>query len=119
MRRPDSLKQLPDHQQDKVKELYQRSEQEIAVLIQQCYRHLFYPSSSKVEGANVTLAHASIDIPSASHRLGEGQQQVIQTLLDNKRLILADGDPPNPPAVRDATNLKKGQITTMVTSRIP
>lgn len=113
MRRPDSLKQLPEHQQYEVGRLYHQSEQKIAISIQQCYRHLFYPSTSKVEGANVTLAHATIDIPSASHRPGEGQQQVIQTLLDNKRLILADGDPPNPPAVRDATNLKKGQITTM------
>jgi hypothetical protein len=112
MRSPDKLKQLPEHQQDKVKELYQRSEQEIAVLIQQCYRHLFYPSPSKLEGANVNLAHATIDIPVASQRPGDGQQQVIQTLINNKRLIPADADPPNPPAVRDATTLKKGQITT-------
>jgi hypothetical protein len=112
MRAPDRLKQLPEHQQDKVNELYRRSEQEIAVLIQQCYRHLFYPSTSKSEGANVSLAHATIDIPAASQKPGDGQQQVIQTLIDNKRLILADSDPPNPPAVRDATTLKKGQITT-------
>lgn len=113
MRKPDKLQQLPEHQQDKVKELHQRSEQEIAVLIQQCYRHLFYPSHSKVEGSNVNLAHTMIDLPSASQKPGDGQQQIIQSLLDNRRLILAGGDPPNPSAVRDATILKnKGQIST-------
>ncbi|MBE9255071.1 ATP-binding protein [Synechocystis salina LEGE 00031] len=112
MRTPDRLKQLPEHQQDKVKELHQRSEQEIAVLIQQCYRHLFYPSPSKLEGANVNLAHATIDLPATSQKPGDGQQQVVQTLINNRRLILADGDPPNPPAVRDATTLRKGQIST-------
>jgi hypothetical protein len=109
---PDRLKQLPEHQQDNLKALHKGSEQKIAVSIQQCYRHLFYPSPSKMEGANVSLAHATIDIPSASHKPGNGQQQVIQTLGDNSRLILADALPPSPAYVRDATNLKKGQIST-------
>lgn len=112
MRSPDRLKQLPEHQQDKVRELYQRSDQEIAVLIQQCYRHLFYPSGSKIEGAKVSLAHATIDLPTASQKPGNGQQQVIQTLTDNNRLLLPDSHPPFPASVRDGTNLKKGQIST-------
>ncbi len=40
LRRPERLSEFPDHQQDKIKEWYQRSEQEVALAIQQCYRHL-------------------------------------------------------------------------------
>jgi len=112
MRKPDKLRQLPEHQQGKINELYQRSEQLISTAIQQCYCHLFYPSNNKMEGSEVSLAHAAIELPAASHKPGNGQQQVIQKLIDNRRLILADGDPYNPTSARDDTHLKKGQIST-------
>jgi len=68
MRSPQRLNQLPEHQQDKVQEYYRRSEQEIAIALQQCYRHLFYPSRNRMEGAAVDLAHTAIDNPSDSSR---------------------------------------------------
>lgn len=112
MRSPDRLKQLPEHQQAKVNELFHSSEQKIAVLIQQCYRHLFYPSRLRVDGAAVDLAHATIDLPMASNKPGDGQQQVLATLINNNRLIPTGGEPPSPSFVRDQTTLKKGQIST-------
>jgi hypothetical protein len=113
MRAPDVKKQLAEHQQEKLEEYYQRSEQELAIAIQQCYRHLFFPSrTNKVEGTAVDLAHTSLDIHSASERPGSGQVQVLRALSDNRKLLRDDDAPLAPMYVRDRTPLKKGQITT-------
>lgn len=112
MRAPDRLEQLPEHQQDKVNELYKKSEQELAIIIQQCYRHLFYPSRNRLEGASVDLAHTAFDLPSASQRPGNGQQEIVKALIDNQKLLPPNSDPPAPNYVRDQTPLKKGQIST-------
>ncbi len=112
MRSPDRLGQLPEHQQDKVNELYKKSEQELAIIIQQCYRHLFYPSRNRLDGASVDLAHTAFDLPSASQRPGNGQQEIVQALIDNQKLLPPSSDPPAPNYVRDQTPLKKGQIST-------
>lgn len=112
MRSPDRLAQLPEHQQEKVNELYKKSEQELAIIIQQCYRHLFYPSRNRLDGANVDLAHTAFDLPSASERPGNGQQEIIKALMDNQKLLQPNSEPPAPNYVRDQTPLKKGQITT-------
>lgn len=112
MRSPDRLEQLPEHQQDKVNELYKKSEQELAIVIQQCYRHLFYPSRNRLDGASVDLAHTAFDLPSASQRPGNGQQEIVQALIDNQKLLPPNSDPPAPNYVRDQTPLKKGQIST-------
>ena len=110
---PKRLEQLAPHQQDKVRELHHRSEQEVALAIQQCYRHLFYPSrNNRVEGAAVDLAHAVIDVPTASDRPGQGQQQVVRVLVENQKVLRASDAPLAPAYVRDQTPLKKGQITT-------
>ncbi|WP_202895460.1 ATP-binding protein [Iningainema tapete] len=112
MREPDRLGQLPEHQQDKVNELYKKSEQEVAIVIQQCYRHLFYPSRDRLDGASVDLAHTAFDLPSASERPGNGQQEIVKALMDNQKLLPPNNDPPAPKYVRDQTKLKKGQIST-------
>ena len=39
-----------------------RSEQELAIAIQQCYRHVFYPSRNRVGASDVDLAHSAIDM---------------------------------------------------------
>lgn len=110
---PKRLEQLAPHQQDKVRELYQRSEQEVALAIQQCYRHLFYPSrNNRADGATVDLAHSVIDVPTASDRPGQGQQQVVRVLVENQKVLRASDAPLAPAYVRDQTPLKKGQITT-------
>ncbi len=112
MRAPDRMAQLPEHQQEKVNELYKKSEQELAIIIQQCYRHLFYPSRNRLDGANVDLAHTAFDLPSASERPGNGQQEIVKALLDNQKLLQPNSNPPAPNYVRDQTPLKKGQIST-------
>ncbi|MBE9018013.1 ATP-binding protein [Chroococcidiopsidales cyanobacterium LEGE 13417] len=112
MRSPDRLAQLPEHQQEKVNELYKKSEQELAIIIQQCYRHLFYPSRNRLDGSSVDLAHTAFDLPSASQRPGHGQQEIIQALIDNQKLLPPNSEPPAPNYVRDQTPLKKGQIST-------
>jgi len=109
---PDRLEQLPEHQRDKVNELYKKSEQELAIIIQQCYRHLFYPSRNRLDGASVDLAHTAFDLPSASQRPGNGQQEIVHALIDNQKLLPPNSDPPAPNYVRDQTPLKKGQIST-------
>ncbi|MTJ49705.1 ATP-binding protein [Dolichospermum sp. UHCC 0259] len=112
MKTPDNLAQLPEHQQDKVKELHQKSEQELAIIIQQCYRHLFYPSKNRLDNANVDLAHIVFDLPAASQRPGNGQQEVNKALQDAQKLLTANSEPSAPNYVRDNTPLKKGQIST-------
>ncbi len=109
---PDRLGQLPEHQQEKVRELYKKSEQELAIIIQQCYRHLFYPSRNRLEVANVDLAHTAFDLPSASQRPGNGQQEIVKALQDNQKLLPPNSEPPAPNYVRDQTPLKRGQIST-------
>jgi hypothetical protein len=112
LRRPERLNDLAEHQQDRLKEWYQRSEQELAVAIQQAYRHVFYPSRNRVEGADVELAHASVEVQSASANPGDGQRQVVRALRTFGKLRLPEDDPDSAAYIRDRTPLKKGQIST-------
>ena len=95
------------------RELEARSEQELAIAIQQCYRHVFYPSRNRVGASDVDLAHSAIDIHSTSDKPGAGQQQIVRALRDLKKLRLSEDEPDAPAYVRDRTPLKKGQITTL------
>lgn len=112
--KPDRISDLADHQQRKVRELEQKSEMEVATSIQQCYRHVFYPSRQRLPGSPVDLAHAAVDIHSASERPGSGQQQIVRTLREsaNQKLRLSEDPPESPGYIRDRTPLKKGQIST-------
>jgi hypothetical protein len=112
--KPDRIAELADHQQRKVRELEQKSEMEEAAAIQQCYRHVFYPSRQRLPGSPVDLAHAAVDIHSASERPGSGQQQIVRTLREsaNQKLRLSEDPPESPGYIRDRTPLKKGQIST-------
>jgi hypothetical protein len=113
MRAPERLAELAPHQQDKVKELFQKSEQQVAVAIQRCYRHLFFPSrNQKIEGALVELGHTAFDIPSTANQPGRGQQQVERALADNGKLLRDTDHPLAPNYVRDQTPLRKGQLST-------
>ena len=112
LRRPERLAEFPDHQQDKIKEWYQRSEQELALAIQQCYRHVLYASKLRIDGANLDLAHTAIEVQSASHQPGQGQKPVIEILRANNKLRLPEDEPDSPTYIRDRTPLKKGSITT-------
>lgn len=112
--KPDRIAELADHQQRKVRELEQKSEMEVATAIQQCYRHVFHPSRQRLPGSPVDLAHAAVDIHSASEKPGSGQQQVVRTLREsaNQKLRLSEDPPESPGYIRDRTPLKKGQIST-------
>ena len=113
MKKPERLVELAEHQQAQVREMEARSEQELAVAIQQCYRHVFYPSPNRVGTSSVDLAHTAIDIHSTSDRPGAGQRQIVRALRDLKKLRLSEDEPDSPAYVRDRTPLRKGQITTL------
>ena len=113
LKKPERLRDLADHQQDKVRELESRSEQELALAIQHCYRHVFYPSRDRPGESDADLAHTAIDIQSASEQPGAGQQQVVRVLRDLRKLRLPEDEPDSPTYVRDRTPLKKGEITTL------
>jgi hypothetical protein len=110
----ERLAELALYQQDKVKEELQRSKQEIAIAIQQCYRHLFYPTrNGRIEGATLDLGHTAFDVYSASETPGDGQKQVLRALADCEKLLRSEDDPQAPAYVRGLTPLKKkGQMTT-------
>ena len=112
IKKPERLKELADHQQDKVREWADRSETDEAVSIQQCYRHVFYPSRNRIGESGVDLAHTAIDSASASDRPGAGQKQVVRVLRDLGKLRLPDDEPDSPAYVRDRTPLRKGEMTT-------
>ncbi|CAN5441903.1 DUF499 domain-containing protein [soil metagenome] len=112
LRKPERLNDLAEHQQAKVKELESRSETDVAVAIQQCYRHLFYPSRSNRVAEATDLSHSAIDTPSSSANPGAGQAQVERALRDLKKLRRAEDEPDSPAYIRDRTPLRKGEITT-------
>ena len=113
LKKPERLIDLVDHQQDKVRELEARSEQEVALAIQQCYRHVFYPSRHRMGRGDADLGHTAIDTHTASVTPGAGQQQVVRVLHELGELRLAEDEPVSPTYVRDRTPLKKGEMTTL------
>ena len=112
LRQADRLGELADHQQAKVRELESRSEAELAIAVQQCYRHVFYPSSNRLSSQGGDLAYTVIDTPSSSDRPGAGQQQVVRVLRDLNKLRTDEDEPDSPTYVRDRTPLRRGQMTT-------
>ena len=112
LKRADRLRDLADHQQDQVLEMEVRSEQELAIAIQQAYRHVLYPSANRAD-PNVSLAHTAIDIHSAADQPGVGQRHIARALRELQKLRLPEDDPDAPVYVRDRTPLRKGQMTTL------
>ncbi len=112
LKQPDRIGELAKHQQDKVRELEARSEAELALAVQQCYRHVFYPSRNRLSETGGDLAYTVIDTPSSSDRPGAGQQQVVRALRDLGKLRTSEDEPDSPAYVRDRTPLRKGQMTT-------
>jgi hypothetical protein len=110
---PDRLGQLAEHQQSRVRELEKRSEQELAIAIQQAYRHVFYPSRNRLGDGTVDLAHMALDLQSTSDSPGAGQLQVVRGLRDLSKIRLREDQPDAPAYVRDRTPLRNGRTTTM------
>ena len=112
LKAPDRLADLAEHQQAQVRELEAKSEQELAIAIQQCYRHVFYPSRARLGTSGVDLAHTAVNIHSAANRPGAGQQHIARALRDLRKLRFPEDEPDAPAYVRDRTPLKKGRMTT-------
>ena len=112
LKTPDRLADLAEHQQDRIREWEAKSEHELAVAVQQCYRHVFYPSRNRLGAGGVDLAHSALDIHSTSDRPGAGQQHIARALRDLGKLRSSEDEPNSPTYVRDRTPLKKGQLTT-------
>ena len=112
LKRPERIGDLAEHQQDTVRELEARSEHELAVAIQQCYRHVFFPSRDRVAPEGPDLAHTAIDIQSAADKPGAGQQHIVRVLRELRKLRLPEDAPDSPVYVRDRTPLRRGRMTT-------
>ncbi|MDE0024272.1 MAG: DUF499 domain-containing protein [Spirochaetaceae bacterium] len=113
LKRADRLADLAEHQQEKIRELEAGSEHALAIAIQQCYRHIFYPSRNRIELSGADLAHSAIDLPATSDQPGAGQQQVMRALRELGKLRLSEDEPDSPTYVRDRTPLRHGEITTL------
>lgn len=103
---PERLRILAEHQQQRVRELEQRSEQELAIAIQQCYRHVFYPSSVRLGDGSVDLNHIGLDLQSTSDSPGAGQKQVVRALRNAGKLQLREDPPHDPAFIQSRTPLK-------------
>lgn len=111
MKTADRLAELAEHQQAKLREWDAGAEAVVAIAIQQCYRHVFYPSKSGGIGA-AHLAHTSLSLPAAAEKPGAGQQQLVRQLRDQRKIRAPEDEPDAPNYIRDSTPLKAGQITT-------
>ncbi len=112
MKRPAWTQDLAEYQRAEVRELEARSEKELAVAVQRCYRHLFYPSPNRVSESDVYLAHTAVEIPKTAYRPGVGERHVVLALRDQGKLRSPGDDPDSPDYVRDRTPLRHGKITT-------
>ena len=112
LKSPSRLGELAEHQQAKLREQEAKSEAEVAIAVQQCFRHVFYPSNHGVGGGSVSLGHTALDAHSVSEKPGAGQQQIVRQLREARKLRTAEDEPDAPAYVRDRTPLRKGQITT-------
>ena len=88
LKKPKRLVDPAEHRQARIRELEARSEQELAITIRQCYRHVFYPSRDRVGAGNVDLTHSAIDVHSTSDQPGAGQRQIVRVLRDLRKLRL-------------------------------
>ena len=55
LRKPGCINALKPHQQQKFQELFETSNLDVGGSLQQAYRHLFYPSRDRIQGASIVL----------------------------------------------------------------
>lgn len=111
LKTPDRIRGLPQHQQEKIRELAQAGVADLAVAVQQAYRHVYYPAAEQAD-AGINLKHAVLDIPNTSADPGAGQKQVERYLHDIHKIFFSGDDPYSPVFIRERTPLKRGKITT-------
>jgi hypothetical protein len=112
LKRPERLAELAPHQQEAVKVEDGRVESGVAIAIQQCYRHVLYPSKVGLGDGTIQIAHSVIDLQNASEKPGSGQLQIFRQLQEQGKLRDSSDTPESPSFIRDRTPLKKGQMST-------
>src|SRR5258708_6350639 len=113
LQKPEHQRELADYQQGKVKAEYEKLKLDIALAILQCYRYLFYPSSSPMVGTQLPLGQTGIELSGAGDTPGNGQHQVQRVLHDQKKLLEGRDIPHAPAFVRNHTCLTfKSALTT-------
>lgn len=86
---------------------------ELAVAIQQCYRHLFFPTRNlRIPDAGIDLGHVAFDVAAASEKPGSGQARVLAALGDHQKLVRATDPPLAGAYIRDKTPLKHRPLST-------
>jgi hypothetical protein len=113
--RAHRMSDLADHQKARLQEEETRAGQDLAIAVQQCYRHLFFPSGNRMTGApdDLDLAYTTVDLPNTAERPGMGQEPVRRALEAHQKLADPRREPPLPKYVRDRTPLRtRGEITT-------
>lgn len=110
--KPERSSDMAPHQQLKLREELAKSTQQANQAIQQCYRHIFYPSASKLSQGS-ELAHTAIEMTNTEQF--DGQRAIVRALRDLGKLrsSLEEDKQDAPTRIRDRTPLRKGQITTL------
>ena len=108
--KPERSRDMAPHQEEKLREWHRGSVQTANQAIQQCYRHIFYPSRQKLSDG-CDLAHTAMEVTTTDQP--DGQRAIVRALRDLGKLRLEEDLPDAPTLVRDRTPLRKGQISTL------
>ena len=107
------ISSLAEHQGQRLRELKSESVTRAAIAVQQCYRHVFFPSGAALDEAG--LAHLALEIDNASANPGAGQKAVVRALRNHNKINASDDIAINASAIRDkvAAFRSKGFTTTL------
>lgn len=107
------ISSLANHQGQRLRELKGESVARGAIAVQQCYRHVFFPSGAALDEAG--LAHLALEVDNASANPGAGQKAVIRALRNHNKINAPDDIAINAQAIRDkvAAFRSKGFTTTL------
>jgi hypothetical protein len=113
LQKPEHHRELARYQFDKVKGEHSELKLKVAMAVLQCYRHLFYPSGSRMTGTQLDLGHTIIELSGAGDSPGNGQHQVERVLHEQKKLLTGRDIPDAPGFVSAQTGLRgRGEMTT-------
>lgn len=99
---------LAQQQKDELRQRRDQAGVDLAVAIQQAYRHIYYPSRDT--GGVALLRHAVIDMPQGGAKPGDGERQIIASLR-NVKLRLAGDSPGSADFLVRRTGLKSGKAS--------